>query len=56
MEQKSTGKTGTGTKVDEKKSKPNVIYESMNVIGRNEGHVPQMTRGLARKLAGKSRV
>ena len=35
MEQKSTGKTGTGTKVDEKKSKPNVIYESMNMRGRN---------------------
>ena len=35
MEQKSTGWTGTGTEVDEKKSKPSVIYESMNVIGRN---------------------
>ena len=32
-EQKSTGKTGTGTKVDERKSKPNVTYESMNVKG-----------------------
>lgn len=31
MEQKSTGWTGTGTEVDEKKSKLNVIYESMNV-------------------------
>ena len=30
-EQKSTGKTGTGTKVDERKSKQNVTYESMNV-------------------------
>ena len=41
MEQKSTGKTGTGTKVDERKSKPGVIYESMNVKGRNGGHVIQ---------------
>ena len=31
MEQKSTGKTGTGTKVDERKSKQNVTYESMNI-------------------------
>ena len=56
MEQKSTGWTGTGTEVDEKKSKPNVIYESMNVKRKNGGHVPQLTRGLARKLAGKSWV
>ena len=41
MEQKSTGWTGTGTEVDEKKSKLNVTYESMNVKGKNGGHVIQ---------------
>ena len=39
MEQKSTGWTGTGIEVDEKKSKQNVIFENMNV--KNGGRVIQ---------------
>ena len=35
MEQKSTGWTGTGIEVDERKSKRNVIFENMNVRKRN---------------------